>query len=550
LISPREQKLEPEEQTIDVRDLIWRVRRYRWLLILPLVVCVCGAAVLYRLSTPIYSSQVVVSIDDTDNLSPALAPLVHSDREAVDNPRERVTKVDSKIRSRAFLGILAERLGMTKDPILIARANTAMQRVTGITRDEYLMRSAISLLGSKISVSPGRGAFIRIVATDGNPENARKLAGMIGDVLVEESRQRELSRVMARGEFSSDQIVVYQERLKKAEDALRAFQESKIRRDLSSGDVTQDNLTVARSLKASAEEEMEQLRSRIQAARNDWRATQGDAPLPDLTSSRATEWTDMLGSLETNYALAQLRGGANSATEAEGLRARITGVRQALFAELGQQADALGGNLSSVARSTAAGIALDRAVLRSLTIRRDRLSGQIGVYQRGIESSPRDELELQRLREDVQNSRDLLLTLQKEATSSRLSEALAASALGPRLNIVEHPLLPLSPSSPKPLKIFGVAFLLGILAAVGIVFAMERLALVLRSTEQAEAEYGVRVIGTMPRIEGWTRPGTYLQNNWAALAILLTLFLTGVVLALDASLPRHQSTASQTLRHQ
>jgi hypothetical protein len=39
------------------------------------------------------------------------------------------------------------------------------------------------------------------------------VASLIADLLIEESKRTNLERVQARGEFSSDQITVYEERL-------------------------------------------------------------------------------------------------------------------------------------------------------------------------------------------------------------------------------------------------------------------------------------------------------------------------------------------------
>jgi hypothetical protein len=80
-----------------------------------------------------------------------------------------------------------------------------------------------------------------------------------------------------------------------------------------------------------------------------------------------------------------------------------------------------------------------------------------------------------------------------------------------------------------------------------LVFAVERLGGVLRTLEQAETEYGHRVLGTVPRIEGWARPGSYLENNWPAMAVLLVLLLTGLAFTINLAPRAHQPTTSQNL---
>jgi uncharacterized protein involved in exopolysaccharide biosynthesis len=536
--------VESPEQSIDVRDLIWRVQRYGWLVVLPVVACLCGAAVYYKLGKPVYESQVVVAIDES-KMSPALEPLVRADRTS-GNPRERLSIVDSKIHNHVFLSILAERLGMNNDPERLLKVSRIAQ-LKGVTPEEYAMRLSIGHLASKIDVSPGRASFIRIRVSDTDPEAARKVAEMIGDLLIEESRYTTLASVGARQQFSTDQIAVYEARLAAGEDSLRLFQESRIRRGYDSlGVVSDENLNSARSLHRTSEGEMQQIRARIQTARNEWQATMGNRPIPEFTSPSVADRTRELGELETGAAMAQLRGGPESHAEGEAMQARIAAGRQDLFGELEQLAEGLP-DVSPSARAVAVAIALDSAVLRSLAERRDRLASVIETYMSRAESSPRDEMQLQRLKDNVQTSRELLVTLRKEATSSQISEALATSELGPPLDIMERPLLPLAPVWPQPLKVFGLAGVLGVFISAGIVFAGERLVAVVRTLEQAEAECGVRVLGTIPRIEGWSKPGTYIQNHWAALAILLVLLLTGIVFAVDATRSAHLPTTSQAL---
>jgi uncharacterized protein involved in exopolysaccharide biosynthesis len=409
------------------------------------------------------------------------------------------------------------------------------------------MRMSINRLAKKINVSPGRANLIQIQATDTDPEAARQLAELIGNVLIEESRQSALERVQARGEFSSDQIAVYEDRVRKAEEALRDFQESRLRKGFSLGVITTQNLAQARNLQNSTEDAMEQIGARIQTARKEWRTTLGEVPVPELKNSHSIEATEQLGDLETRYALSMLRTGTENRSESDALQARISAARQALFAEFDQLSQGLPATFSQEARAAASGIALDRAVLSSLASRRDRIASEIASYLKSVEGSPRDEMELQRLQQNVVTSRDFLASLRREATSSRINEALASSTLGPRLEVVEQPLLPLQPSAPQPRRIFGLALLVGPLIGAGLVFAVERLGGVLRTLEQAETEYGHRVLGTVPRIEGWARPGSYLENNWPAMAVLLVLLLTGLAFTINLAPRAHQPTTSQNL---
>ncbi len=529
----------PNETTIDIRDLIWKVRQYRYLIILPIVVMLSGALVYYRLSTPLYESATIVSVGERAQVSPMLEPLVRADREANASP----ALLDGRIHSRSFLQSLVERLGILRSPDLQELSRESTDRPQGISADEYILRVAITRLGRKISVIPGSGSLCRIVARDPNPVQAKVLAAAVADLLVEQSRESSLEMAQARGSFSADQISIYEERLRKSEDALRTFQESLIGRNLQASLINDGNLDIARNLIRLNNEEMDQIRSRLTIERRTWldEAASG-AVAPDLSSSAAANMDTRLEELEVSYGIASL-GGEKAGGDVTLLKGRIADLRRGLLTEYESLAAALPGPFSDRSRSAISGIALDRSILRSLRSKGQRLTAQVASFAQGVRSSPRDQMEMERLRSEVDRNRTLVANLQKEATSSRLSEALQTSELGVRLDIVETAQIPLYPVSPNPLRIFGGAIFLGPLLGLGLIISIEKLGGVIRTVEQAEQEIGARVIGTVPRVEGWSRPGSFFSNHWAALSILLVLLLTGIFYTVRSALqPAHRSS--------
>lgn len=513
---------------LDLHELVWKARRYLWTALLPIVVMYCAAFLYLKFTVPLYESGLLISLGDRNPMSQALEPLVRSDRER-ESMMANVAGVQGRVRSRTFLENLSHRLGLTREPGILRAAGIAVKNNPSITREEHASRIAVGLLDSKIAVAPTGPGHVRISAWDSSPEEARRLASAIGEGLIEDTRRGTLERVHARGEFSEDQIAVYSEKVRRSEAELRAYQESVIGRKTSTGPVGADNIETARQLVDAAGEEMGQVRGRINSDRETWRAIVGEGvPIPDLRGhGTADEETQLMG-MEASYSLAAIRP-REGAAEAQTRLTQIGVARQELLALYEKAAAALGGNLPPAARQLAAGIALDRAVLRSLQGRQDRLNSLLNSYLSAERSMPREQMELERLRNEVQTNRDLLAALQREATSSRLSLALESSELGPRVEIVEPPVLPLDPIWPNRMKILGGALLVGAVLSFGLIVASERLGAIIRTVDQVEEELGAKVIGTIPRIEGWSRPGSYVANHWAPLSIVTVLLLTALV---------------------
>ena len=542
--------MEPDSQPFDLRDLLWRVRRYSWLLVLPPVAALCIASVYFRLSPTVYEAHVTVALGDQAGVGSAIQSMVNTDRDR-SSARERMALVDSKVRSMPFLTAVAERLGLLEDPTIVAMANSQARRFGTLASADMAIRIATTRIAKQIRIAPLEGSFVRVTTFDNSPDRAQRLASTITDLLIEENRRSSLERVQARGEFSQDQVVVHQERLRDAENALQNYQESLLRRAMTSTPVTENNVNGARSLILATEQEIEQTRDRIELTRKQWSAYATAGPPPDLRSKNTDVLERRLADSEVNLAVATV-GGDQSSRDVLNTQSNISSTRQALLLEFETLAAAALGDLPDAARSTAAGLAVDRAILRSLRTKRDRLSSYVSQFARGVENSPRERMELARLQGAVETSRDLLNALQKEAQSSRISEAFASSAMASRLTVVDPPQLPLRPASPDPIRIFGGALLLGPLLSVGLVIAGEKFSLVIRTVEQAEQEMGTRILGTVPKIEGWIQREGYVARHWALLSIVLVLVLTGVFHSLNAALlseKPHRTTQAAPTRH-
>ncbi len=518
----------PPARQIDVREIIWKAIHYRWVIALPILAVFCAAFLYIKITPAQYSSDVIISMGDRVQVSAALEPLVKSSQGS-EAPDERMVLLENRINSRPFLNEVVTRLNLTHDPAIWAEATAAAARLSGVTADEYALRSAVETVAGRVHLKPLQGYLVKLSATGGSPRSALDLASTIANLLLEENQRAVEQRAKARIEFTSGQSAVYEDRLHKSEAALEAYQKSLIGRGLVSGEIGPNNVDRARSLMRDSDEEIEQIRSRISSERGE-AETRGESmePMPPLSSQTLSSLQSRLTQLEISYALASLRENPNSTGDTS-LKSQIGQVRQLLFQECLSLALAMPGDYSSEDRNAAAGGALDRAILRSLRDKRERLDQMLTAYTRSLVDSPAQKIEMDRLQADVASNRDLLQTLTKEASSSRISEALESSQPGLQITVAEPAQLPLRPAFPDKKKIMMAAAVLGAFMSVGLVLGIERFGATLRSIEDAEKEFGTPVIGSIPRVEGWPRPGSFLVNNWPVMAMMVVMVATTVV---------------------
>src|SRR5262245_59103839 len=429
--------MEQQQTNVDFRDIIWRVLRYRWLLVVPIVIALCAGIIYFLVAPPVYESHVVVALADEVAVSSGMRQLVQPDQDT-DTPRERVTLVNSKVRSRRFLEELVRRLGLNKDPDVRHKAMGQARKWGTVSTEEFAIRIASAQLDHQIRVTPMEGTYVRISGSGKTPEAARSLASLIADVLIDESKRTSLQRVQARGEFSNDQMTVYEERLRKAEDAYQGYQESLLGTNLAGNPVTDKNGMKAQTIARSCQAEADQIRGRLESERKDWASDAGDTrPIPDLGNSQTASLERQLIGLEMNEALTELGDQDRAKTALPALQANIAGTRQTLLSELDILSDQLPADIPEGAKSSAAGIAVDKIEVRSLTEKQKKVEALINDYAHGVANSPRQEMELARLKGEVDNAREMLNTLRQEAASSRISEALETSDLGVRLSVLE-----------------------------------------------------------------------------------------------------------------
>jgi uncharacterized protein involved in exopolysaccharide biosynthesis len=520
--------MESNETLLDVRDLFWKAKQYRFHLLFPVLLVLCGAFIYYKISVPIYESYVILGVGERGSLSPTIDALARPDRES-SAPRERVALLSNRIHSREFLSQLIDRSGMRASIQAAAKAAGPDEVAhPGVTTEEYMLRIAMTNIGRRLYLAPLQGNLVRMTVQASNPVQARDLVSAGTDLLLQQSLQSTLERVEARSVFSGDQISVWQDRLRRSEEELRDYKESILGRGLQTSLINESNLDVARNLVRINEEEIQQISSRISSERGVFLSeTQRTLSLPNLETSATVSMGRRLEGLEVSLANASL-GGERGLSEASSLRGQIAELRQALLSEFENAAAAAIPDASYAARAAAAGVSLDRTLLRSLRAKDARFTSQIAAFTQRVRSSPRDQMELERLEGAVAGNRQMLSTLQKEIASSQMSQALATSELGVKLEVIESAQVPLHPIFPSRTKIFGGALLLGPLLSLGLVFALEKLGAVIQSVEQAEQELGAKVIGTVPRVEGWGQPGSFLQNHWPALSIVVVLLITGI----------------------
>jgi hypothetical protein len=114
---------------------------------------------------------------------------------------------------------------------------------------------------------------------------------------------------------------------------------------------------------------------------------------------------------------------------------------------------------------------------------------------------PDYEIELKRLEQKATTKKDIYLKFNTQLLGSRINEDAFRKEAENRYKIIEPATLPLAPIYPDRFRIIALGCALGMILGLGAVLLAEVLDNSLRSIEDTESYLGLKVLGTIPRIE-------------------------------------------------
>ncbi|MCG8568022.1 MAG: protein GumC [Desulfobacterales bacterium] len=129
------------------------------------------------------------------------------------------------------------------------------------------------------------------------------------------------------------------------------------------------------------------------------------------------------------------------------------------------------------------------------------IEGKMKVYQRRVEDTPKRELELQSLKRDYANIRDIYNSLLDRKLEAELSVNMEKKQKGEQFRIIDYARLPEKPISPNVEKFFFLAVFLGLGLAVGFIFLLEFFDPFIRRDEQLEDELDLTILATIPLLK-------------------------------------------------
>jgi uncharacterized protein involved in exopolysaccharide biosynthesis len=534
--SPIESSL---DRTIDLKRYFQRLARRRGIIVLCTLTTLCATAIALTYVPKEYESTVTLMIEDRQLLSNELEKLmggIAQQQGAYGADEERMSKLMGRIQSRPFLERVIRILKMQEDPAVRARADEMRKSHREVDTDEMAVRMLVGNLQSRIRFSrSGKGVY-KVTVADYSPQNAQLLAKWMSELFVDVSNRSAIDRLKTAHDFGTEQLSIYEQQLSRSEETLEQYKKSLIERSLTQSVVRTENLGSADALLRRIEDEAAAARVRINAnARTladrglstDEVAVNEDPEVRDLASSLAA-------ALQTDLRDRLTRGAGDVGDLASGssygmLRRDLLGKIETVAAR--SRAAATSKDLSVIARSV-----FSRCDLEAQLAAGAMLRSAITDFRRQVESTPKREIELTRLENEVETNRKLLQSFQAQLVASDVSQAVELTKLGLQIEILDPASLPLAPSRPNRTKILLASIFLGPLLGVGLAFLSETLDPTLRSLEEFARIFPEPILGTTPlltRLTTFRRP--WIRRHWVPATLGGVIVLTLAILAVRST---------------
>jgi len=491
----------------------------RWLLIIPFCIAMLAGIYLAFVLPKIYQANTLILVRPQRVPTDYVRSIVSTDID------QRINTIRQQILSRTNLERVIEKFKLFSGP----------------DHAEMFMEDKISSIRKKIDVQVTRsgrrtGADAFSVSYRGSdPQTVMNVANTLANFFIDENLKVREAQAIGTSGFLDDQLAVIRVRLEEAEKQSSEYRKKymgelpdQLDTNLRVLDRMQLQLNERQASLQEAKNRLVLLDNQIEAAQNLQASGVGGPSdtgqpvtlaqlrqqLADLKASYTDRHPDVIRlkrqikDSEAKFAANESDSGA-AQKEQSGSSAPLT--QNQFLADQIQQRNAT---------------YLDIKDLKSEVA---KIGQQIKEYQRRVEVTPKREEELLSLNRDYDNIKESYNSLLNRKLEADIAVNMEKKQKGEQFRIVDHARLPQKPVSPDLKKLIILALAAGLGLGGGLIFLLDYLDSSLKRPDDIEADLGIPVLATIPRL--YQPTGQILKKlNFVltGIGVLVGLILLGV----------------------
>ena len=516
------------------------VRRRRVLAVLPFLFVLTAAVSLAVFLPSLWTARSLVLVNRQAIPERYVTPTVQADIEA------RLLTLSQEILTPERLTQIARQYGLYRNA-----------RSTDDLVDRMRKDIRIELMDQREQRGRETRSFLFTISyTAANPVVAARVANTLSSLYIEENGRQREQAAASTSEFLGTQLRDLREKLQAQERQITTYKEKNL------GELPEQKDVNLRTL--------ERLQQQLQLAHeNNRRATE-----------RRQMLTNALGEIDTTVATTAPSTAGPSVTPADTAAARLNLLRQELamtqtrfsdrypdVVQLKEQIRVLEAKVEAEKQAAAAlpkAVAgapkragrdlrmppenayvaslmtqLDQATVEAKTSAEEirGINGQIAVYTRRLENTPKHEQELAILTRDYDTSKELFKSLLTKRGEADMASELELRQKGENFRVIEPARLPERPAGPNRFRLLLVGLALALGASGAAVVLAEQVDTSFRRVDEIRSTLPLPVLSAIPRITTeQDRVRTLRQRRWATAAVgfgLVVVAGTSFVIAHD-----------------
>ncbi|UCC81039.1 MAG: hypothetical protein JSW64_06690 [Candidatus Zixiibacteriota bacterium] len=514
---------------IDLREYLSILRRRKVYIIIPLMIIPLLAFVMGYFMPPVYQSSVTLLIGESKVIPPSVERQLDGDRAFVrETTSDRQRALYSQITSTKYLRRLIAVLDIPIPPEIRRMAAGAKSMYPEISENELVETIMADELREDIQVSLSSNNLLQIEFSASNPIRAQKRAKALADIFVEESLAQELAGVRSNIAFSEEQLELYREKLRVAENNLKNF-----RQQLIVSNVEEDTSGLNLQQMASAAEAIDIEISSLEEKQHEYRGlllsegvnTGGIIFPAELNNekSRLLSNIEKLTDLLTRFSwkdprvLSLNEEAKNMLTD---LNSRIKAYVQNRYSDK-----------SAPVIETIGKYIMGRLAIEFNSAKRKTLDQSIAAIKSRLSDNPDSEVTMDRLQSEVDSYKTLYDLFVRHSQFAAIDQSARKVEAEAKFVIIKPASMPLGPQSPDKKRLLLMGIVIGLIIGGGTIILLEILDSSFRKVEDVEGFTGLRVLGTIPRMNlpygsGIKRKIPYIIGaGLSFMLVILILFL-------------------------
>ena len=477
--------------------ILWRKKYF---LLVPLAIAFIVASIGVRFLVPEYETSSVIRIGNPANVNTDVNRFIEG-RGGRDRDDKTLAQLEADILGSAFLDELIRRIGVDRDPEVIARAELQHRNFPALSTEELVYRRLRDFLKRRIKIESEAPELFRISYADPNPDACYVISSALASLYIEMQQRQTLQSYQAVCEFSEEQLAVQKEKLDRSEKALTDYQERIASQTVGTANpVYEQNVALAEKVRAdlsltvqASEAATAKIRSRISS-------TMGSMPSGDPVwrDPEVNKLVNELGERRESELLTEI-----GSTDLRGIDPSMDPVlisQQALQRRLQQIVLDAYPTIPDDYRPLLVEYFYQQSEVKAFRRKLNRLDEYISQFRYHVASAPQTETELSRLRDEVERTRTMYNTFKEGKAQAEIGERAQSTEISRTVSVIEPPSKPVAPVRPDKIKILALCFLFGATVGAAGLLLTEFTDSSYRSVDDVERQLGLRVLGTIPRV--------------------------------------------------